>query len=63
MAEQGELSVQVGPSEQVDLTDEGHQVAPTKRVGLMAVVGQVVPDNQVDLEEDHNMDQTVKHLK
>ena len=50
MAEQCELSMQVDSAEQVDLTDEGHQVLPMEKVGLMAAVGQVVPDNQVDLE-------------
>ena len=45
MAEQGELFVQVVSAEQVDLTDEGHQVALGEQVGLMAAVGQVVPNN------------------
>ena len=45
MAKQGELFVQVVPAEQVDLTDEGHQVSPAEQVGLMAAMGQVVPDD------------------
>ena len=41
--------MQVVLVEQVNLADEGHQVAHAEQVGLMAGVGQVVPDNQVDL--------------
>ena len=41
--------MQVVLVEQVDMDDEGHQVAPVGKVGLMAGKGQVVPNNQVDL--------------
>ena len=62
MVEQGELSVQVVPAEQVDLTDEGHQVSPIEQVGLMAAEGQVVPDKQVDLEQHHKRALAVQYL-
>ena len=62
MADQGEWVVQVGPFEQVDLTDEGHQVAPVERVGLMATKSLVVPDKQVDLEQDHKRALAMQHL-
>ena len=42
--------MQVGPAEQVDLTNEGHEVVPVGRVGLMATEGhQVAPVEQVGL--------------
>lgn len=41
---------------------EGHQVALVEPVGLMATLGQVVPDKQVDLEQDHKRALAMQHL-
>ena len=62
LVEQVDLAVQVALVEQVNLDDEGHQVALVEQVGLMARVGQVVPDKLFDLQRDHKMALSVQHF-